>query len=107
MNPQDDPLALAREITAAYVESTKREPIRQPTSSRIVLEEAKPRGGGPAKKAAPRSGEPWTDEERMRLVRAFLKGVHTGTISMELGRTPGSVESQLKQIGFTDDQIYG
>lgn len=104
---QEDPLALAREITAAYVESTKKKPVRQPTSSRIVLEETKPRGGSGVKKAAPRSGEVWTDQERMVLVKAFLKGTHTGTISMDLGRTPGAVCSQLLSIGFTEEQVYG
>ena len=96
-----DPLALARAQYRAY--SGVGRPVAPPPGpGKIVLEDAKPKAGG-ARIKPKRSGEPWSDAERINLVRAYLAQERIETIARDHERSEMAVMSELKKIGFDLD----
>ena len=104
MQEAQDPLRFAKAQWHLY-QGVGKLPPPPPGPGKIVLETVKSTSRG-VLKPTPRAGEPWTDKERVVLVKSFLKGTHIGVIAGEHERTVGAVTSELRKIGFTDGQLY-
>jgi hypothetical protein len=91
---QHDPLALAKWQYRRYAEHHGRPPV--PTG-RIVLEPSSNKKG---KEHRPeRSGESWTDRERVFLVKGVLQGETLSALVLVHRRSEGALRSELKRIG--------
>lgn len=89
-----DPNSLAKWQYRRYVEHCGRPPA--PTG-RIVLE---PASSKKTKEPRPeRAGEPWTDRERVFLVKGVLQGETLSALVLVHRRSEGSLRSELKRIG--------